>query len=102
MTPFGDRADIYHCGSLEAVKDFAAQSVDMVFIDADHSYEGTAADLEAWWPIVVRGGWLGGHDYANPDERFTFGVDRAVGEFAARHDLPLHLAGGLTWWVRKQ
>ena len=35
---------------------------DMVFIDGDHSYMGCRRDILAWWPKVVVGGILCGHD----------------------------------------
>jgi len=46
-----------------------------VFVDADHSYEGVKADIEAWRPLIVPGGILAGHDYDSND--FP-GVVRAV------------------------
>ena len=59
---------------------FADASIDSVFIDGDHSYEGCLADLEAWVPKVRPGGRIAGHD-ATPDG----GVRRAVLEFFATH-----------------
>ena len=35
---------------------------DMVFIDADHSYEGCSKDIQAWLPKMKRGSVLAGHD----------------------------------------
>ena len=52
-------------------------SLDFVFLDADHSYEGCKADIEIWARKVKRGGWLCGHDYGN--HKFP-GVKRAVDE----------------------
>lgn len=69
---------------------------DLVFIDADHSYEGCKADIEAWLPVVRTGGWIGGHDYRNPDPRFG-GVDRAVDE--AFPD-GVETGENYTWWKR--
>ncbi len=37
-----------------------------VFIDADHSYAGVTKDLEAWWPKIPKGGYIGGHDWGFP------------------------------------
>jgi hypothetical protein len=67
-------------------------SVDLVFIDADHSYEGVKADIEAWLPKVKAGGWIGGHDYKSP--RFP-GVERAVRE---RFDQVEHGANSTWFW----
>lgn len=34
----------------------------MVYLDAEHTYDGVLADLSLWWPKVCRGGILSGHD----------------------------------------
>lgn len=60
--------------SLEAVSEFEDESIDMVFIDALHSYEDTLNDIVAWLPKVKNDGILCGHDYSLE----WFGVVRAV------------------------
>lgn len=47
---------------------------DFVFIDADHSYEGCAGDIDAYLPLLKSGGLMSGHDYHWP------GVAQAVQE----------------------
>lgn len=42
---------------------WGSKLVDMVFIDADHSYEGCKGDIEAWLPNIKPGGILAVHDY---------------------------------------
>ena len=49
--------------SLEAVDDFADESLDFVYIDADHSYEHVKQDIEIWSKKVRNGGIVSGHDY---------------------------------------
>ena len=51
--------------SVRAAKQFKDGYFDFVYIDADHSYDGVTADLEAWYPKVRKGGMLAGHDYKN-------------------------------------
>ena len=51
---------------------------DMVFIDGDHSYEGCAADIRNYLPLLKRGGLLCGHDYHWPGVKRA--VDEAIGE----------------------
>jgi len=53
------------------------QSLDFVYLDADHSYEGVLADLMAWFPKLKDGGLIAGHDYLN----VAYGVNQAVHDF---------------------
>ena len=48
---------------------------DLIFIDADHSYEAVKQDIENWLPKLKKGGTICGHDYGNWE-----GVGRAVNE----------------------
>ena len=73
---------------------------DLVFLDADHSFEGVTADLAAWEIRVKAGGWIGGHDYRNPDPRFRFGVTEAVDAWAERRGLQLETDLNFTWFAR--
>jgi len=59
------RAMLHESASLDAVREFDDESVDYVFVDADHSYAGCLADLKAWWPKVKPGGFIAGHDYGS-------------------------------------
>ena len=77
---------------------------DFVYIDADHSYEATAADIAAWWPHVRPGGLLMGHDYGRSGpmgKDAGWGVAQAVGEFLAANDLELHGLEDTTWAIVK-
>jgi hypothetical protein len=53
-------------------------SVDYVYIDGDHSYEGCLADIQKWFPKVRKGGLVGGDDYGHPHLK---GVKKAVDEY---------------------
>jgi predicted O-methyltransferase YrrM len=70
--------------SAEAAATFEPESVDWVYIDGDHSYEGVRADLEAFFPAVKPGGYIAGDDYGHAGAWFEDGVTRAVQEFAPR------------------
>jgi predicted O-methyltransferase YrrM len=51
-----------------------APDISLLFIDADHSYDAVAHDLEAWLPYVVDGGTIAMHDASTPD----CGVAKAI------------------------
>ncbi len=51
--------------SAAASLDFQDRSLDLIFIDGDHSFKGCLADLEAWYPKLKPGGILLGHDGEN-------------------------------------
>ncbi len=73
---FPGRIDIRQQHSVEAAKGVQDETLDFVFIDADHSYDGCLADIQAWTPKVKRGGMVAGHDF---NTRWD-GVMRAVKE----------------------
>lgn len=52
-------------------------SLGLVYVDCDHTYQGCRADCDAYWPKLVKGGIMAFHDYKNP----TYGVERAVWDF---------------------
>ena len=56
-------------------KNILDNSIDMVYIDANHSYEYVFKDLLIWYGKVKTGGILAGHDYNQE------GVKKAVNEF---------------------
>jgi Methyltransferase domain len=98
------RMALHQCHSLEAAGRFDADSMDLVYLDGDHSYPGVAADIRAWWPKVKPAGWIGGDDLSHEDPRFKFGVDQAVEEFVAATGLELEIHNGYmnkSWFIRK-
>ncbi len=62
--------------SLEAATYLSNIRFDMIFIDADHSYEAVKADILAWRPLLSENDLLCGHDY----EKGFPGLVRAVRE----------------------
>jgi len=69
------------CQIVPATTDEAAglftEQTDMIFIDADHSYESVRSDIINWDPKLKENGILCGHDYLWP------GPNRAVNEILA-------------------
>lgn len=92
---YGERAVVMREYSVEAAEKINDGSLDYVFIDAEHTYEGVMEDVNAWLPKVKKGGWIGGHDYDNG--RFV-GVKRAVDELFDRDRIELNIDH--TWFVK--
>jgi predicted O-methyltransferase YrrM len=61
------------------------EPIDYLYIDADHSFEGVLADLEAWVPHVRTGGLILGDDYGH---RLFPGVYEAWTYFEQTHAIP--------------
>jgi glycosyltransferase involved in cell wall biosynthesis len=76
------RRCIMQCTSEEAAKEILDGSLDFVFIDADHSYEGVTDDIKRWKDKVRSGGFLCFHDYGMEIWYPDWGVTSAVDEFA--------------------
>lgn len=76
---------------------FPDNSFDFVYIDADHSYEGSFADILNWYPKVKPGKFLVGHDY-----RRGFRVVESVNKFIKEQNLELIFLKPSTWAVIKQ
>ena len=67
--------------SVDAARKFAPSSLDILFIDGDHSFEGCYADLIAWTPKVKPGGRILGHDAAE-----SCGAYEAVSRFCRENN----------------
>lgn len=63
------------------VADQIQESVDLVFIDADHSYESVKKDIKKYMPKVKPSGILSGHDIDFP------GVNKAVNELIPKYEV---------------
>ena len=63
--------------SVEMGEHIQDNSLSMVYLDADHSYEGVKRDIECFYQKVCVGGIIAGHDYLN----LSYGVNQAVNEF---------------------
>jgi cephalosporin hydroxylase len=70
------REDSHKREALEHVKQaFAGRTIDFLFVDGDHSYEGVRSDFDMYAPLVTPGGYVAFHDIA-----YTDGVTRLWNE----------------------
>ena len=113
LSGFGDRSELVVGSSPDIASLFKDESLDFVYIDADHGYESAKADINAWWLKVRTGGVLAGHDYKNRFGsmpvvmggvlRRGCGVKRAVDEFVEEAGVVLFKTrdGVKSWWILK-
>lgn len=93
------------CGWSTEVADLVPdETLDWVYIDADHRMEGCLADLKAWYPKVKSSGIVAGHDYtygwacAVPEavRRFMWSIGRDIDAVQTTDDQDKP-----TFWFRK-
>ena len=95
---YGKRSRVVRSTSEDAVAQFADESLDFVYLDAQHHYEAVKEDIDLWYPKLKRGGVLGGHDYLDGKLRTgQYGVKKAVDEFAASSGFELTLTPEHDW-----
>ena len=76
-----DRVVLHKAFSNDALSRFDDESLDWVYLDGNHSYEGITCDMQ-WHFKVKRGGIVAGHDYYNNTHPpFNCEVRRALDEF---------------------
>ena len=94
MRRLGDKPNVklMNAWSLDAAKEVEDNSLDYLFIDANHSYEFVVEDLKAWEPKVKVGGIVMGHDYFVM-KKLNFGVIQAVNGWVETH----HIKHLFTW-----
>lgn len=62
MAPY-QNYEIIRAWSMDAVKKFKDESLDFVYIDANHEYPFVMEDLSQWSKKIRKGGIISGHDY---------------------------------------
>jgi predicted O-methyltransferase YrrM len=92
---YRDRIELYQMTTNLASALVDPESLDFVFIDADHSRAAVAEDIKRWAPKVRPGGWVGGHDYS---QKWP-GVIAAVWDSFRPRDIKLY--DGTIWGVWK-
>ena len=92
-SPYKSRLRILKGDSVLMADKVNDNSLDFIFIDADHSYQGVLRDLAAWVPKLKSEGLLSGHDI------HLAGVVRAV-----REKIPNYQEAGVdhVWFAKKE
>jgi hypothetical protein len=86
------RMSVLELHTVDAAKEVPDESLDFVFIDADHSTEAVVRDAMDWMPKVRHAGYLLGHDEDWPSVR------RALAQLWTNG---YTLLRGNVWMVRK-
>ncbi|MCU0907419.1 MAG: class I SAM-dependent methyltransferase [Rhodobacteraceae bacterium] len=100
---------VLHVGKSTAVMPTLGRgTLDVVYIDTDHSYATTRDELRLAAGLVAGGGRIAGHDYCpgNAVEPVVYGVVQAVAEFCLAEDwgfeyLALAAAGNASFCLRR-
>lgn len=63
LAEFGSRAHVIRAESTEAAHEFQNGTLDVVYIDGNHTFPFIMTDIITWVPKVRSGGMVCGHDY---------------------------------------
>lgn len=103
-----ERLAPYHCYlirqfSQDAVLEFEDESLDFIYIDANHSYDQVAADIKAWIRKVKPHGVIAGHDYIRrKGQDQYYAVVNAVNDYVEAHkikDLTIYRGDEAPSWM---
>ena len=79
IEPYKDKIRPLRGYSYEVIRNWPQQrKIDFLWIDGDHSYEGVKRDIQDWFPLVKKNGFVCFHDY-----RDAPGVKKAVDEIVS-------------------
>lgn len=93
---YDDRFVLYRLTSDDAVEEFEKEFFDLIFIDGLHTYDQLTKDCANYYSKLKPGGIFAGHDYTVIE-----GVNRAVNEFAAKHNKQISQGDCDTWfWIK--
>lgn len=60
---WSDRVRILRGRTVDVIDQIADASLDLVYIDGDHTLRGITVDLIRTYPKIREGGWIGGDDF---------------------------------------
>ena len=85
-----EKVTIINLESTKAASNFEDSYFDLIYIDANHSFEAVTKDLIAWYPKLKQTGIIAGHDWNH------LSVENAVKEFIKNYNIEgeLYFADG--------
>ncbi len=90
---YDTHATLIHDFSVNAALQFGTESVDVVFIDGDHSYDAVLEDMSAWFPTIKQGGTMWGDDYGGWES-----VRMAVKDYCKDNGVEFQVVCGQRAW----
>lgn len=93
--------EVHRTRSPDAATRVPDESLDFVYIDADHRAAAVSADLRAWWPKLRQGGVLFGDDYGYGRRTWLHGVTEAVDRFCAEGRIDLQVLPRHQFLIRR-
>ena len=82
------RVNIINKYSIDALEDIEDNSLDWIYLDANHSYSFAEKDLKNWWLKLKAGGFLCGNAYQDDNMQvrlLDFGIVTSVDMFLEDH-----------------
>jgi hypothetical protein len=96
LSPFSDKICWVFKKSSDASRFLSNLIFDFVYIDGLHDYSSVLQDCYNWYPLVKKGGILGGHDFIGAHKD----LKRAVKVFCKDWGLKL-VVQPPDWWAVK-
>lgn len=129
LSGYEQRAILIRSDSIEATNLFQDESLDFIYIDANHKYKYVYNDMISWYPKLKKGGIFSGHDWimdyninladsngdihvwtydiVDPTKTIyagMFGVNKAVMDFCKEYDKDFEITTEeyfATWYFKK-
>ena len=92
---FGDKIKFIYDSSETFAQSIPEETLDFVFIDADHSYEGALNDFRRYFPLIKKNGIFSGHDFS------LQGVNSALREFLKERYTEIQNLENNAWYIIK-
>jgi hypothetical protein len=67
LKKFNERVEFVYESSVDFSKKNPEKTLDFIFIDGDHSYDGAFRDFQNYFPLIKDGGIFAGHDFTLKD-----------------------------------
>ena len=101
VAPWIGRYVFMRMESMEAASLLPDGSLSGCFLDGNHSYEASSADIAAWYPKVKSGGLFSGHDFYTRLKDTNSDALNSVLDFAESIDTRPHVTWCNSWWFIK-